>query len=112
MGSTTIDAAGILRDLEHEQAEAVRLADLSRRIGWSYAQQSKAISTGVLEAKRLEADRRLPYVITHDEAITLLLAAVLAVAAGIAIAAALRGLKGAGVTGQLAADVLHATVPT
>jgi hypothetical protein len=105
-------AAGILRDLEQAEADRIQLADLSRRIGWSYAQQSKAISTGALEAERLETDRRYPYVITQDEALTLLLAAVLAVAAGIAIVAALRGLKGAGVTGQLAADVLHATVPT
>jgi len=37
---------------------------------------------------------------------------VLAVAAGIAIASALRGVKGAGMTGDLAAEVLHATTRT
>jgi hypothetical protein len=112
MESTTFDVAAILRDLERAEAERVQLADLSRRIGWSYAQQSKAISSGALEAERDLSDRRHPYLITRDEATTLLLAAVLALAAGVAIAAMLRGVKGAGLVGPAAAAALRSAVPT
>ena len=111
MPSNTFDAAAILRDLEQADAERVPLVKIARPIGWDASSQSHAIAEGLLDARRL-GGRGNPYGITRDDAITLLLAAVLAVAAGIAIAAALRGLKGAGVTGQLAADVLRATVPT
>jgi hypothetical protein len=112
MPTNTFDAASILRDIERaDQAEAVRLADLSRRIGWDKSSQSHAVHEGLLEAFRLGGQGNA-YGITRDDAMNLLLAAVLAVAAGVAIASMLRGLKSAGVTGQLAADVLHATVPT
>jgi hypothetical protein len=113
MTSVTIDAAAILRDLERVQAERVRLVDLSRRIGWSEVQQSKAIRAGLLEAERDATEPRTrPYTITRDEALTLLLAAVLALLAGAAIAAALRGVKSAGLTGPVAAEALHAIVQT
>jgi hypothetical protein len=111
MPTTTLAAAAILRDLEQAEAERIKLADLSRRIGWDKASQSHAVTEGLLDARRLGGPGN-PYGITRDDAITLLLAALLAVAAGVAIAAMLRGLKAQGVTGDLAAEVLHATVRT
>lgn len=112
MSTCTIDAAGILRDLEQAEADRIRLADLSRRIGWDRASQSHAITDHLLEAEQDRPGPGNPYTVTLDEAFTLLLAAVLACAAGAAIVAMLRGLKGAGVTGGLAAEVLRATVQT
>jgi hypothetical protein len=114
MTSVTIDAAAILRDLERAaEAERVRLVDLSRRIGWSEVQQSKAIRAGLLEAERDPTEPRTrPYTITRDDAFTLLLAAVLAFLAGSAIASALRGVQSAGLTGPAAAAAVHAIVQT
>jgi hypothetical protein len=111
MSTDAIDAAAILRDIEQAEAERVRLADLSRRIGWDKSLQSRALAEGLLEAER-SPGRGHPYTITRDDAVTLLLAAVLAFAAGVAIASMLRGLKAQGVTGDLAADVLRTTSPT
>lgn len=111
MSTSAIDAAAILHDLERADAERVRLADLSRRIGWDKSLQSRALAEGLLEAER-GPGRGHPYTITRDDALTLLLAALVAIAAGVAIGSALRGLKGTGVTGDLAAEVLRATVPT
>jgi hypothetical protein len=113
MPTLTREAAGaIFRDLEQAEAERVKLADLSRTIGWDRASQSHAIREGLLDAKQARPGPGNPYSVTRDDAITLLLAALLAVAAGVAIAAMLRGLKAQGVTGDLAAEVLHATVRT
>jgi hypothetical protein len=99
-------AAAILRDIEQADADRVRLYTISRRIGWDKAEQSRAISAGLLEVQGL-GGRGNPYTVTQDEARTLLLAAVLAAAAGVAIAAMLRGVKGAGLTGPAAAAVVR-----
>ena len=111
MPSNTIDAAAILRDIDQAEAERIKLADLSRAIGWDASSQSHAVAEGLLDARRLGGQGN-PYGISRDDAFTLLLAAVFAVAAGIAIASALRAFKGTGITGDLAAEVLHATVQT
>jgi hypothetical protein len=111
MSTPTLAAAAILRDLEQAKAERVKLADLSRRIGWDKSLQSRAVHEGLLDVEQ-PGGRGYPYMVTRDDAFTLLLAALVAVAAGIAVASALRGLKGTGVTGPLAAEVLRATIPT
>lgn len=111
MPTNSLAAAAILRDLEQAEAERIKLADLSRRIGWDKASQSHAVTEGLLDARRLGGPGN-PYGITRDDAFTLLLAALVAVSSGIAVASALRGLKGTGVTGPLAAEVLRKTVPT
>jgi hypothetical protein len=110
MDTSTIDAAAILRDIDQAEAERVRLADLSRAIGWSRAQQSKAIAAGLLEAEPGSGPGH-PYTVSKDEARTLLLAAILAIAAGVAIAIMLRGVKGAGLSGDLT-EALLANTPT
>ena len=101
----------MLRDLERAEAERVRLADLSRRIGWDRASQSRAISAHLLEAEHGRGPGG-PYTVTRDEALKLLLAAVLALLAGAAVVAALRGVKSAGLTGPSAAAAIHALVQT
>jgi hypothetical protein len=89
----------------------VRLADLSPQLGLTPKIQNTVIREGLLEVDRL-GGRGNPYVISPDEARKLLLAALLAVAAGVALAIMLRGLEGAGVTGKVAAEVLSSTVKT
>ena len=102
--------AAILRDIDRAP-ERVRLADLSPRLGVTPKTQNTVIREHLLEAERL-GGRGNPYAITRDEARTLLLAVVLAAAAGIALAVMLRGVKGAGLTGSVAAEVLRSAVPT
>jgi len=98
------DAAGILADLD--QAATWRLTELRSRLGVSPDAQNTLIAEGLLEAEHVPG-RGSPYAITTDEARTLLLAVVLAVAAGVALAIMLRGVKGAGITGDLAAELLR-----
>jgi hypothetical protein len=104
MDTSTIDAAAILRDIEQAEADRLKLADLSRAIGWSRAQQSKAIAAHLIDAEPGYGPGK-PYTVTKDEARTLLFAAVLAIAAGVAIAVMLRGVKGANLPADLAAAV-------
>lgn len=111
MPTNTLAAAAILRDLEQAEADRIKLADLSRAIGWDKWSQSQAVNEGLLDARRLGGQGN-PYGITRDDAIMLLLAAVLAFAAGVAIGSMLRGVKGAGMTSDLAAEVLRATAQT
>jgi hypothetical protein len=104
-------AAAILRDID-QGAERVRLAALSPRLGLTPKAQNTMIREHLLAAERL-GGRGNPYAITRDDARTLLLAALLAVAAGVAIAVMFRGLINAGVTGKTAAEVLvRVAVPT
>ena len=84
----------------------VRLRDLSPRIGWTPTGQKYAIREGLLEAEHTRGPRS-SYLITKDEACTLLLAAMLALAAGVAIAVMLRSCKGAGITGAAAAAAIR-----
>jgi hypothetical protein len=98
-----IDREAILSEID--QAEQVRLRDLSRQVGWTQTGQKYAIRKGLLAAE--PAERGRAYVVSRDEAYTLLLAALLAFAAGVAIAAMLRALKGAGLEGAAAADAIR-----
>jgi hypothetical protein len=104
-------AAAILRDIDQAAAERVNLYTISRRIGMGKVEQSKAISAGLLEVQGA-GGRGHPYTVTQDEARTLLLAAVLAAAAAVSVAAMLRGVKGAGLTGPAAAAVIRQIAQT
>jgi hypothetical protein len=105
-------ASAILAEIEQaKQAERMRLADLSRALGITPKSQNHLIATGLLDAERL-GGRGNPYAISTDEARTLLLAVVLAVAAGVAISIMLRGVKDAGLVGPAAAAALRSAVPT
>ena len=101
-----IDGKAILSEIGDKQY--VRLRDLSPRIGWTGTGQGYAIRTGLLEAEKVHNAPGQPYRITKDEACTLLLAAMLALAAGVAIAVMLRGCKAAGLTGAAAATAIAA----
>lgn len=98
------DAPAILASID--QAATVRLTELRSRLGLTANVQNKLIAGGLLEAEHLPG-RGAPYVVTRDEAFTLLLGVVLAVFAGVALGVMMRGVKGAGLTGDLAAEVLR-----
>lgn len=97
-------ARAILSDID--QCPYVRLRDISPRIGWTPTGQKYAIREGLLEAEQVRGPGS-PYLITKDEACMLLLAAALALAAGMAIAVMLRSVKGAGITAAAAAAAIR-----
>lgn len=103
-----LNVAAILADIE--QREFVPLPVLGAQIGMGSGARKYAISQGLIEANK-RPSRSGGYTVSCDEAATLLLAAVLAIAAGVAIAVMLRGVKGAGMTGAAASAALHA-MPT
>lgn len=105
------DVAAILSDLEHR--ERVPLAGLSRQLGVSKNTQHYAVAQGLLKPVRapIPGTPGHPYVIGQEDASRLLLATVLAVAAGVAIAVILRGLVGAGVPGPAAAAMARSLRP-
>jgi hypothetical protein len=100
-----IDGPTVLEQLEHD--DYVWLREFSERIGWTDQGRRYAVREGLLEAEKIRNAPGQPYRITSDEACTLLLAALLALAAGVAIAVMLRGVKGAGLTGDAAAAVIR-----
>lgn len=91
---------------EIEAAPVVRLVELRPRIGMTPLAQKHAVRTGALEVVP-GREHWEGYAITRDEARTLILATVLAIAAGLAVAAMLRGLKGAGIVGAVAAEAIR-----
>jgi hypothetical protein len=97
--------AKILADIEGR--EVVSLPELGARIGMGEQSRKYAIRAGLITPTAPVVNRREGYKITRDEAFTLLLAAALAVAAGVAIAVMLRGCKSAGLTGAAAASALR-----
>ena len=100
----SIDARAILGKIE--QSPYVRLPDISKQIGWTRTGRQYAIREGLLEAEPM-GGRGNPYRLTRDEACKLLYAALLALAAGVAIAVMLRAVKGTGVTGAAAAAAIR-----
>jgi hypothetical protein len=101
----SLDVAAILAELE--QGELVRLPEFGPKIGMGEQARKYAIREGLIDATPGRC-RSEGYSVTRDEAVTLLLAAVLAIAAGVAVAVTLRGMKGAGLTGAAAAAALAA----
>jgi hypothetical protein len=100
-----LDVAAILADIERR--EFMPLPELGAKIGLGEQARKHAIHEGLIDANK-RPSRLGGYTVSRDEAITLLLAAALAIAAGVAIATMLRGIKGAGVTGAAAAAALQA----
>lgn len=100
-----IDGAALLAEIDAADG-GVRLVELRPKIGLTRSAQYHVLATELLEVVPGRA-RRDGYVVTQDEARVLLLAALLALAAGIAIATMLRGLKGTGINGDLAAEMIR-----
>lgn len=99
-----LDVAGILAEIEGR--EYMRFPELGRQIGLGPGQRAHVIREGlvtVIPCERKSAGNK----VARDEALTLLLAAALAVAAGVAIAVMLRGVRETGLTGESAASVLR-----
>lgn len=100
----TVDVAGILADIEAR--EVVSLPELGAKIGMGEQSRKFAIREGLIEPEPLTS-RREGYKVNQNEALTLLLAAALALAAGVAIAVMLRGCKATGLTGEVAGTALR-----
>jgi hypothetical protein len=101
----TLDIPALLADIEAR--EFVALPDLGSKIGMGKEARKFAIHEGVISPAAPLVHRRDGYKVTRDEALTILLAAALAVAAGVAIVVMLRGVKQTGLTGEVAAATLR-----
>lgn len=96
-------AQDLLTDLP--DAEVIPLPLIRDRIGWTRDAQSLAISQGVIRPveKRGKAGC---YQVTRDDAIEILVAAALAIVAGIAVVAMLRAIQGAGLNARVLAEAM------
>lgn len=92
---------------EIEAREFTSLPELGAKIGMGNQSRKYAIRVGLIEPEPLKS-RQHGYEVSRNEALTLLLAAALAIAAGVAIAVILRGLKETGLTGDVASAALRA----
>lgn len=101
---SALDIPAILADIEAR--EFVSLPALGAKIGMGDQSRKFAIREGLIRPEPLEY-RGMGYTVKRDEALTLLLAAALAIAAGVAIAVMLRGVKQTGLTGEAAASALR-----
>lgn len=86
-------AQALLRELP--EGEVIPMPWVRERVGWSPREQSYAVTSGAI--------RPLPgwgphksYQVTRDDATLILVAAALAVAAGVAIVAMIRAIQGTG----------------
>jgi hypothetical protein len=91
---------------EYDGRERIPLRELGERLGMDRAARSYAVTSGVIDTAG-RAGLGGGYVIDHDEAVRLIVAAALAVGGAVAIVAILRGIKGAG----LSPGVLAAALP-
>lgn len=95
------EMAASLRELDPDTP--VSLPRVSRVVGWAPDAQTRAIQAGVVEplSDPAPAGRR-GYMVSRDEALTILAAAVLALAAGVAVVVMIRAIKATGLDpGQL-----------
>jgi hypothetical protein len=92
-----IDVAAVLAELEGRSV--VSLPVLGERIGLDKQARAYAIREGLIETVPRPGTHGA-YSVTADEARRLVLAAVLAIGAGVALAIMLRGVKGAGLSGE------------
>src|SRR5262249_555194 len=93
-----------LANIQPPQFHSLRA--LGAQIGLGGPARRYAIREGLIKPEPL-GKRCDGYRVNRDEALTLLLAAALAIAAGVAIAVMLRGLKNSGLTGTAAETVLR-----
>lgn len=92
---------------EIEAREFTSLPRLGDQIGMGEQSRKYAIREGLIKPEPL-GKRCDGYKVNRDEALTLLLAAALAIAAGVAIAVMLRGMRNSGLTGAAAETALRA----
>jgi hypothetical protein len=103
-----LSVAELVADIEGR--EVVSLPELGKAIGMGEQARKYAIRSGLITptAPLAPGARHAGHTVARDEAFTLVLAAALAVAAGVAIAVMLRGCKVAGLTGAAALEALRA----
>ncbi len=94
-------AQALLADLP--DAEVIPLPFIRERVGWNRQQQHHAVELGAIRPieKRGKAGC---YQVTRDDAIEILVAAALAVAAGVAVVIMLRAIQGAGLNARVLAE--------
>jgi hypothetical protein len=93
MVTMSATAQALLADLP--DAEVIPLPFVRDRIGWTRDQQSYAVESGVIHPvdKRGKAGC---YQVTREDAVLILVAAALALAAGVAVVMMIRAIKDAG----------------
>lgn len=96
-------AAALLADLP--DAEVIPLPIIRDRIGWTRDQQSYAVETGAIRPidKRGKAGC---YQVTRDDAVMILIAAAIALAAGVAVVMVIRGIRDAGLNAPALAQAV------
>lgn len=89
----SVTARALLADLP--DADVIPMPLICKRIGWDRFAQNNAVSQGLIRPveKRGKAGC---YQVTRDDAVMILIAAALALAAGVAVVIMLRGIQGAG----------------
>lgn len=94
-------AQELLADLP--ETDVIPLPLIRDRIGWTRDTQHDAISAGVIRPveKRGKAGC---YQVTRDDAVTILIAAALAIAAGVAVIVMLRAIQGSGLNARVLAE--------
>lgn len=102
------DVSRILAQIE--QREFIPLAPLAEQLGISEQTRQRAIREGLIETAPVKAPDCRGHLrvrqVERDEALSLLLAAVLAFAAGVAVVVMIKAVKGAGLSGAAAAATL------
>jgi hypothetical protein len=91
---------------ELPEGEAIPLPWVRERVGWSYREQSYAVQSGAIRP----LPRKGPhggYRVTRDDAILILVASLLAAAAGVAIVAMIRALQGTGIDPETLAQAMQ-----
>ena len=96
-------AAALLADLP--DAEVIPLPFVRDRIGWSREQQSYAVRSGVIHPVG-RAGIGGGFTVTRDDAVMILVAAALALAAGVAVVVMIRAIQGAGLNAQALAQAV------
>jgi hypothetical protein len=87
-------AQALLRELP--EGEAIPMPWVRERVGWSLEDQSYAVRSGLIQPLPKYGPHR-SYQVTRDEAALILVAFLLARAAGVAIVAMIRALKRTGI---------------
>jgi hypothetical protein len=98
------DSYAPLLDL-YRSRERVSLAEVGEAVGMDRSARSRAVKDGSVHPVG-RAGLGGGYVITRDDALLIVVAAMIAVAAGIAVATALRGLAGSGLSGAALAAAI------
>ncbi len=96
-------AQALLADLP--DGEAIPLPWIRDRVGWSRDAQSYAVKAGVIRPLPGHGPHR-SYQVSRADAVEILIAAALAVAAGIAVVAMLRAIQGAGLNAEALASAV------